>query len=192
MAFGKLLIAPIAAALMASGTAAVAGTLTFQGVTFASSSPTPNSLTIEIDAAGRTGDWATAVSMDMIALKDVGTFSGASLLGPGGEWTYSANELNAKGCGGGVSGGVCFSHVPVALADNMTFNFTFAGGSLTSDVPTLKVRFLDADGGKQGSLLSAAIGTRIPEPDTYALLLAGLASLALAIRRKRRPEVAVA
>lgn len=192
MPFRRLLLAAIAAALMASGPAAMAGILTFQGVTFASSSSAPNSLTIEIDAAGRTGDWTTAVSMDMIALKDLGTFSGASLVGPGGAWTYSANELNAKGCGGGVSGGTCFSHVPVALSDNMTFNFTFADGSLVSDAPTLKVRFLDANGDKQGSLLSAAFGTRIPEPETYALLLAALGSLALAMRRKGRTEAAAA
>ena len=190
MKLRKLALAPIAVALMLSGAPALAGTLTFQGVTFASSFA-GNVLTIEIDAAGRTGDWSSAVSMDVIAIKDVGTYSGVSLLGPGGAWTYSPNELDANGCTGGVSGGACFSHSAVALGDDMIFNFAFDGGPLSLDAPHLKVHFLDASGGKQGSLLSQNIATAIPEPETYAMLLAGLGVLGFAARRRRGKEKAV-
>lgn len=191
MELRKLALAPLAVALMASGAPAAAGTLTFQGVTFESSFA-GNVLTIEIDAVGRTGDWASAVSMDTIAIKDVGTYSFVSLSGPGGAWTYSGNELNASGCAGGLSGNACFSHAPVALGDDMIFNFTFSGGPLNLDVPHLKVHFLDANGDKQGSLLSQNITTPIPEPETYAMLLAGLGLLGFAARRRKQKEAAAA
>lgn len=188
MDWRKLLMTPVAAALAMCASAALAGTLTFQGVTFSTSSSAASLLTIEIDASGRTGDWADAMSMDMIAIKDFGTFSTVSLLGPGGAWTYSPNELNAKGCEGGASGGACFSHGPVALTDNMKFDFTFAGGLQNFDEPALKVRFLDASGAKVGSLLSATIPARVSEPSVYALLLSGFAALFLAMLRKRRAQ----
>lgn len=187
MRFHKLALAPIAVALMMSATFAVASTLTFQGVTFASSSA-GNVLTIEIDAAGRTDGWATAEYIDTIAIKDVGTYSSVSLLGPGGAWTYSANELNANGCNGGVTDNACFSHTPVALGDDMIFNFTFTDWVLGGDTPHLKVRFLDANLDKQDSLLSEYITTPIPEPETYAMLLAGLGLLGWHARRRKKRE----
>ena len=178
----------LAAGAMAS---AQAGTLEFQGVTF-TSSWTDNVLTLEIDAANRSGDWANATTIGALQLKDIGRFDNVTLTAaPGGaaNWTLSSNELNANGCGGGahIGSGLCFSGQHVALSDDMVFKFTFNGGATDFSSPHLKVNFFDGDGGRKvGSLLSENIPLApVPEPQTYAMMLGGLALLgAMAKRRK--------
>jgi PEP-CTERM motif len=178
--------------LLATGFAASAsaGTLTFQGVTF-TSSWTGNVLTLEIDAAHPTGDWASATTIGALQLKDIGSFDSVSLTAAPGSainWTLSSNELSANGCTGGahLGTGACYSGAHVALADDMTFQFTFTGGSPDFTSPHLKVNFFNEDGAqKVGSLLSMNIpAAPVPEPQTYAMLLGGLAAGALARRRK--------
>ena len=171
---------------------AQAGTLEFQGVSF-TSSWTDNVLTLEIDAAHRTGDWATATTIGALQLKDIGSFDSVSLSSaPGGaaNWTLSSNELNANGCGGGahVGSGLCFSGQHIALSDDMVFKFTFNGSATDFSSPHLKVNFFDGDGGRKvGSLLSENIPLApVPEPQTYAMMLGGLALLG-AMARRRKP-----
>jgi hypothetical protein len=188
MRLGELVAGSIAAAALVVGVPAHASLL-FQGVTF-TTTYTANTLVLEIDAAGRNGDWASAVSVDALQIKNVGSFASVSMSGPGGVWTFDPEELNASGCDGGGGGGgrACFTHAPVALGDDMVFTFTFTGGVLDLDTPHVKVHFLNAAGGKQGSLLSMNVpGTPslIPEPETYALLLAGLGLLGFAARRRK-------
>lgn len=182
--------ASLALALAAGFAAsASAGTLTYQGVTFTSSF-TDNVLTLEIDAAHRTGDWANATMIGALQLKDVGRFDSVALTAaPGGasNWTLSSSELNANGCAGGahVGMGLCYSGKHIALTDNMVFQFTFTGGAQDLTSPHVKVNFFDGDGGRKvGSLLSENIAP-VPEPQTYAMLFGGLAVMgALARRRK--------
>lgn len=175
-----------ALALVAGAAGAQANTLTFQGVTFTTTVLDANTLQLEIDAAGRTGDWASAVSMGTISLKDIGSFTTAGLSGPGGSWGFSSKELSANGCSGGTStGNACFAHGPVALGDDMIFTFSFAGGVQSFASPHLKVEFFNANGRKQGSLLSMDIPA-VPEPETYALLLAGLGAIGVLVRRRQR------
>jgi hypothetical protein len=108
------------------------------------------------------------------------------------DWTLSSSELNANGCGGGshVGMSLCYSGGHVALADNMVFQFTFTGGDTKLASPHVKVNFFNGDGDKKvGSLLGANIpmAAPVPEPETYAMLLGGLAVMgALARRRNRR------
>lgn len=52
---------------------AQAGTLEFQDVSF-TSSWTDSVLTLEIDAAKRTGDWSKATAIGALQLKDIGNF----------------------------------------------------------------------------------------------------------------------
>jgi len=179
---------------MALAGPASADSIFFDGVTF-SAVYNANVLTIEIDAAGRSGGWANAVTMDTIQVKNVGSFSSVSMTGPNGSWIYHPNELNAMGCDGGSNGGqrACFSTpVPgVALSDDMIFTFTYVGGVQDFDETHLKVRFLDAGGFKIGSLLSddlVASASPIPEPETYALMLAGLGLLGFTLRRRKQQE----
>jgi hypothetical protein len=183
-----LLSSLLAAGAIAS---AQAGTLEYQGVTF-TSSWTDNVLTLEIDAAHRTGDWASATAIGALQLKDIGSFSNVTLTSaPGGaaNWTLSSNELNANGCGGGahVGTGLCFSGDRVALSDDMIFKFTFNGGATDFSSPHVKVNLFNGDGGRKvGSLLSENIPLQpVPEPQSYAMMLGGLALLgAMAKRRK--------
>jgi hypothetical protein len=170
---------------------AQAGTLTYQGVTF-TSSWTDNVLTLEIDAAHRTGDWATATTLGALQLKDIGNFDSVTLsAAPGGaaNWTLSSSELNANGCGGGahVGASLCFAGDHIALSDDMVFKFTFNGGATDFSSPHLKVNMFNGDGGRKvGSLLSRNIPLQpVPEPQSYAMMLGGLALMGVVVRRRK-------
>jgi hypothetical protein len=168
---------------------ASAGTLTFQGVTF-TSSWTANVLTLEIDAAKRSGDWASATTLGALQLKDIGSFDSVSLTSaPGGasNWTMSSNELSANGCSGGAHVGtsLCYSGQHIALTDDMVFQFTFAGGAPALGEPHVKVNFFNGDGDRKvGSLLSQTIAP-VPEPQTYAMLAGGLMLFGVVARRRK-------
>lgn len=141
---------------------AQAGTLEYQGVTF-TSSWTDNVLTLEIDAANRTGDWAKATTIGALQLKDIGSFDSVTLSSaPGGaaNWTLSSNELNANGCGGGAPD---FSS------------------------PHLKLTMFDGDGGRKvGSVLSENIPLQpVPEPQSHAMMLGGLALMGVVAKRRK-------
>ncbi|MFD2368334.1 PEP-CTERM sorting domain-containing protein [Pseudoduganella sp. GCM10020061] len=168
--------------------AAASAQLTYQGVTF-TPSYSGNVLTIEIDAANPTGDWADATGMIALQVKDIGTWTSVSFSGPGAaaDWDVVPNELNANGCEGGDSGNMraCASGDVVALTDDMLFTYTFTGGTQDFSYPQLKVIFVDAQGEKTGSLLSMNVPA-IPEPSTYAMLLGGLGVLALARRHAKK------
>ncbi len=186
-----LLCKATAALALFAGVAASsqAGSLTYQGVTF-TSTWSGNLLTLEIDAANRTGDWLGASSIGALQLKDLGSFSDVTLVSAPGlatDWTLSSNELNANGCAGGAHAGrsLCFSGERVALADNMVFQFSFSGGAPDLEAPHLKVNFFGEGERKVGSLLSQSIAP-VPEPQTYAMMLGGLGLVGWMARRKRK------
>jgi hypothetical protein len=172
------------------------------GVDFYASWIAPLILRIEIDALNPGGGWADAVSIDSIAINspDGGpkawTWENASditLDGPVASFESPDGSidrigLNADGCHKTLSpqnlgkNHPCWSGLAL-LTDNMVFDFKFGGDSevlYQADNPHLKVRFVDGDGNKVGSLLSA----NVPEPSSLLLMGAGLFGLGFARRKK--------
>lgn len=146
--------------LILAASSASAGVIQQDGVVF-TSTYTGNVLTLEIDAAKRSGGWASASMIDALSLKTIGSFSGVTMTSSNGTpWSLSSGELYARGCGASKGGStatslsrLCYTGPGIALADNMVFTFTFTGTPALS-APHLKVHFVDARGSKVGSLLS--------------------------------------
>lgn len=198
--------------------------LAFQGVTFTIGVLDPDSLSLRIQNAASTtnADWASATNFGAFSLKDLGLdFSAAG--GATAIATYFTSpsnitvngvrdDLNASAINGGAdcvaqtkgeTGTVCFDFAPdLLLLDDLLFQIDFNQAfTIGSAGPHLKVAFVDANGGKIGSLLSqnlplssssstssgeASSSGVIPEPGTSALALLGLALVAgsFAMRRK--------
>lgn len=174
-----LRLAALAALLGATTLTAHAGVLTLDGVTF-TSSWSGNVLTLEIDAARHGGGWSGATGLAALAIKGVGTYSSVSVSGgPGGTdaWKLSTSELKASGCSGTSNGAagsrMCFYGQQIALADDMVFKFTFAGASVATNEPHVKVEFVNAQGTKVGSLLSQVLpaSTASTTPSTPTALV---------------------
>ena len=176
-------LAAAAALALVAGTAS-ANALTFQGVTFTTTAVDSDTLELTIDnALSATGDWSGIQYLKSFELKDIGSISSATLAG----WTFSANELNAHGCSGGAAGGACFVSSPAAALNNhMVFDIDFTG-TLDFSAPHLKVEFFKSltQDKATGSLLSQTIPA-VPEPQTYALLLAGLGAVGFVSRRRKQ------
>ena len=186
MKLRTLTLASIAAAVMAFVTPATANTLTFQGVTFETLSSV-NTLTLNITNAlsGGTGNWADVNYLKAFEIKGIGDVTGATLA----DWTTNVDNglASAAGCTTGGTPGACFYQSPaVALSDSMSFTIDFVGTNLNFDAPSLKVQFLTGldDTKATGDLLSQTIP--IPEPEIYAMMLAGLGLMGFVVRRRNQ------
>lgn len=154
----------LALAMAASIGSAQAGVLTYQDVVF-TTNWSNNVLTLEIDAANRSGNWSSATMLSALSLKEIGSFNSVTVsAAPKGAsaWTLGSRELTARGCSGGAGStrartALCLTGAPIALTDNMVFTFAFTGGTLDLDEPHLKVNFVDASKNKVGDLLSQTI-----------------------------------
>ncbi len=183
-----LLAASIATSLFAAVPAS-ANTLTWQGVTFETMALDADTLKLTIlNATNATGDWTGINYLKAFELKDIGNVTGATLAG----W-YSTvdNGLAAFGCTTGGTNGACFTSSPAAtLTNNMTYTIDFTGTNLDFSAPHLKVEFLTGlnDVQKTGDLLSQTIPTAVPEPETYALMMAGLGAMGFVARRRKQAK----
>jgi hypothetical protein len=160
-------------------------------------------VTLGVDTSGYTG---TGSFLDEVAVKVSSSLLGASLFSaPGGvaNWTLVAGGISAGGCSGAGSGFECADSLTVAggaavpggvytwVFDLLMNNGALFTGALESSV---KGRFVDASGAKVGAIVSenVTLTTAVPEPETYAMLLAGLGLLGFAARRRKLKEAAAA
>ena len=112
-----------------------------------------------------------------------------------GNWTYVPGGLDASGCNGSGTPWACIQSTAnsglgydisnlSAHADDQ-YVFEFKGVTLTSAGVSLKAQYVDANNNKMGSLISLPVVSPVPEPETYAMLLAGLGLIGFTARRRR-------
>ncbi|WP_240791856.1 PEP-CTERM sorting domain-containing protein [Rhodoferax bucti] len=180
--------------LMSLG-AQAANSLTYQGVTFESRALDADTLEFSIlNATHATGDWFGISFLKAFEIKNLGSevTSASVVSGPGTSVSTTIKGLagNGLGCNTGNTNGACFSFAsPLSLTDSMTWRIDFsANGALNFNTPHVKVQFMDELNSrrKQGDLLSQNLPvSAVPEPETYAMLLAGLGLMG-AVARKRK------
>jgi len=112
-----------------------------------------------------------------------------------GNWTYIPGGLNASGCNSegtpwaciqnNDNGGLGYDISSLLAHSDDQYVFRFTGVTLTNPVVSLKAQYVDADNKKMGSLISLPI-TPVPEPETYAMMLAGLGLIGFTARRRQR------
>ncbi len=192
--------------LVTASSAYAANSLTFQGVTFNSYAVDSDTLELTIlNATHATGDWAGVGFIKAFEIKNI-TTSGdvtdaAMVSGPGlgdhtvtvvdsVEGSVTGSVLGCKVGSSDLTNGACFAfNSPLALSNSMTWRLDFVG-PLNFSLPHLKLEFMKnaSDTRKTGSLLSMglpAVPTPVPEPETYAMLLAGLGLLGTFAKRRK-------
>jgi hypothetical protein len=123
------------------------------------------------------------VLSDLVASPTSLTFTGSDCLGPycqGGD-----NVLFQKGSIG--AGGAFY-----CLQANACYDYTYEGEGVSSQTASLPVSGYDTAGAaaseqvsQSGSFVVANAVSAVPEPTTWALMLAGIGLLGCALRRKR-------
>ena len=96
--------------------------------------------------------------------------------------------LNANGCNGNGNF-FCFDGVHQAVAGStMSLDFTITASSFEGYVPHLKV---DWNGSENNyNLVSQSMVAAVPEPETYAMFLAGLGAIGFVARRRQKLQQA--
>ena len=206
---------PIAAALLGFGSPAAAdsfqGTiwsLRYSGFALPDADPLNETyrITLGVDTNGYNG---TGSFLDQVALKVSSSIVSASLFSaPGGTsaWSLASGGLNASGCSGSGGGFECANSLSilnsgkgvainpgngVGIDYSWVFDITMNNGALITNPlgDSVKARFVNSSGAKVGDLVSEGITltiTPIPEPETYAMLLAGLGLMGFVARRRQR------
>ncbi len=170
-------------------------------------------ITLGVDTNGYSG---TGLYLDQVAIKVSSSVFSASLFNApsgAGSWALLAGGINANGCSGSGGGFECANSLSAlnggkgvainpgngaGIDYSWVFDVTVNNGTLFTGVgdSSIKARFVNASGGKVGALISEPFTLThtppIPEPETYAILLAGLGLLGFAARRRKLKEAATA
>lgn len=187
--------------------------LTYSGAALPDADPLHETfrVTLGIDTNGYSG---TGSFLDQVAVKVSDSFVSASLYSaPFGvaSWALVPGGISASGCNGAGSGFECVNSLAVLNAGkgvainpgngvgidySWVLDITMDNGALFTglDMASVKGRFVNSSGAKVGDLVSEHITltTPVPEPETYAMLLAGLGLLGFAARRRKQKELAAA
>ena len=155
--------------------------------------------TLNIDLANYTGGGSFLNSL-AFQVNDNSTFTNFSLLStPDGtsNWNIVPGGLSAGGCNGTGAPWMCIMNTsnsgkgygitPLASHTFDQYVFEFDGVTLTSAGVELKANYVDSFGNKVGSLISAPITpvSAVPEPQAYAMLLAGLCLIGFIVYRRK-------
>lgn len=192
-----------AAALLVSASAANAATVyqtTFQGATFTVTQNSSTNLTFNIAGANAlTGNWAGAQYLGAFSFKGLGATALTATLAGGGSTSAIAGGLAAGGCNGNGAGFACFDFTPNVAANvsNLTFDINATSGvfNLAQGGPHLKILWSKnaTKDQKVGDLFSQdipfshnTVSSAVPEPATWAMMIAGFGLAGAAIRRRRQ------
>lgn len=218
MKLRNLAFVPITAALVGFAAPAAADSfqgsfwgLSYSGSPLADSDPLHETfrITLGVDLAGYTGGGSF---LDQVSLKVSPSVFAASLVSAPvalADWTLQSGGINASGCSGNGGGFNCANSTlslnggkGVAVGNpsqhSWVFDITVNNGALITSVlgDSVKGRFVDSGGNKVGALVSEAMTlhttTPTPEPEIYAMLLAGFSVLGFAARRRKQKEAAAA
>ncbi|WP_310390079.1 choice-of-anchor C family PEP-CTERM protein [Roseateles sp.] len=96
----------------------------------------------------------------------------------GGDNDAAGKELTVAGLGGGAA--MSFSALTPGVA-HQSYSFT-------ADSTSTLLQFSSGPSGFSGSVLDNVSVTAVPEPQTYALMLGGLAAMAFVARRRQQPQ----
>ena len=163
-------------------------------------------ITLSVDTDGYTG---AGEYLDQVGLKvsSRAPFSETLVSAPGGvsAWSLAPGGISNNGCSGSGNGFLCANSLSVLNSGKgveiepgngsgadytWVFDVTVSNGKLFTGVDdaSVKARFVDTFGRKTGSLVSEDITlatvTAVPEPETYAMLLAGLGLMGFVARRR--------
>jgi len=181
-------------------------TLTYSGSALPDLDPAHETfrVTLGIDTNAYSGGGSF---LDNVAIKVSSAATGALFSAPGGtgNWSLLAGGLNSGGCDGSGSGFICANGLAnsgkgVAVTTGngagidyaFTFDVTMANGALFTglDAASIKARYVKADGHMAGGLVSNGITLSVPEPESYAMLLAGLGLMGFIARRRKQQDAA--
>lgn len=201
----------VVGALVGSGSAAYAnwtGSFTDMGVSYTLSdltigSSTTHSYSLVLNTSGYTGP--SGAFLDSVDIKAWGDNAGSfndltftfSAPGAPGSWSptegpISSGPVGNTGCGSSTSGFACLEAVNkgvfgVGPIYEFLFNVTAANATdfLTSSIGAhVGAGYADSSGAGAGYGITSV--TMIPEPETYAMLLAGLGLMGFVARRRQQ------
>jgi hypothetical protein len=187
--------------------------LSYSGVAVADTDPTHDTYLIKLglDTDGYTGH---ASFLDQVALKTFAPITDISLVNASsgaGSWNLNLGGLSGGGCNGHGGGSACLNSLD-SLNGGKGLSLTSSNGQGVDDYSwTFRVtvdntkpypswapeaivlaRMVDDNGAKVGPLgvgpLNLAVAA-VPEPGTYAMMLAGLGMVGTVVRRRCKDTI---